>query len=67
MVRRDIEREGKAYDSVCGTEADLEWTGNQRMVERGAEFGLQFVTFNPWQAYPELVVFLEKREVGGSE
>eukprot|EP01047_Picozoa_sp_COSAG01_P071333 COSAG01_NODE_11043_length_2022_cov_1.841394_2_plen_40_part_00 len=37
------------------------------MVEREAEFGLQFVTFNPWQAYPELVVFLEERDVGGSE
>jgi hypothetical protein len=54
-------KKGRAYDSVSGTEANLEWTGNPRLVERGAEFGRQFVTFNPWQAYPELVIYLEKQ------
>jgi hypothetical protein len=62
MARKDMKREGKPYDSVCGTEANLEWTGNKRLMDGGAEFGKQFVTFNPWQAYPELVIYLEKRD-----
>jgi hypothetical protein len=75
-ARADSEgREGRTYDSVSGTEAHLEWTKNPRLVERGAEFGRQFVTFNPWQAYPELVVYLKKKgderddtcAIGGSE
>ena len=45
------------YDSVTGTEADLAWTN----MERGAEIGKQYVTFNHWQAYPELVVSLRRR------
>jgi hypothetical protein len=61
-ARTDTECTGRTYDSVSGTEANLEWTGNPRLVDRGAEFGRQFVTFTPWQAYPELVVYLEKRD-----
>jgi hypothetical protein len=61
-LRTETGCEGRTYDSVSGTEANLEWTGNQRLMDRGADFGRQFVTFNPWQAYPELVIYLEKRD-----
>eukprot|EP01047_Picozoa_sp_COSAG01_P001920 COSAG01_NODE_48_length_31904_cov_21.696997_4_plen_627_part_00 len=73
-----VGREEGTYNSVSGTEADLDWTGNPRLIEQGESFGRQFVTFNPWQAYPELVIYLEKRDgdpqaqldleaIGGSE
>jgi hypothetical protein len=56
-------REGPAgmFDSVSGTEANLEWTGNTRLISRGSEFGRQFVTFNSWQAYPELLIHLRPK------
>jgi serine/threonine protein kinase len=78
-ARKDaVVREEGTYNSVSGTEANLEWTNNPRLTEKGERFGRQFVTFNPWQAYPELVVYLEKRDedpeaqpecetIGGSE
>jgi hypothetical protein len=71
-----VGREEGTYNSVSGTEANLEWTNNPRLIEQGERFGRQFVTFSPWQAYPELVVYLEKRDedaepqpevIGGSE
>jgi hypothetical protein len=67
-------REGRegSYDSVEGTEGNLQWTkggafdaeaavrvpGDPRLAEGGREFGRQLVTFNDWQAYPELLVTL---------
>ena len=58
---------GGMYDSVSGTEADLTWTRHERFRNQqqgtpvpGSEMGRQFVTFNPWQAYPRFVVHLEK-------
>eukprot|EP01047_Picozoa_sp_COSAG01_P035821 COSAG01_NODE_2769_length_7102_cov_6.325146_3_plen_390_part_00 len=69
-ARNDVAgHDGQSYDSVSGTEANLEWTQNPHLVENGAEFGKQFVTFNNWQAYPELVIYLEKTcdDIGGSE
>jgi hypothetical protein len=54
--------EAGMYDSVTGTEANLTWTGSPRLIERGHQFGRQYVTFDPWQAYPELVVHLRRRK-----
>jgi serine/threonine protein kinase len=49
------------YDSVAGTEGDLAWAAHPRLRERGAEFGRQYVTFDPQQAYPELLLQLKRR------
>ena len=49
------------YDSVTGTEANLEWPPANMEPEQGAKIGKQYVTFNHWQAYPELVVSLRHR------
>ena len=57
------------YDSVSGTEADLEWVRehtndpSSRLAEGGKEFGRQYVTFNEWQAYPEIRVRLRLKRV----
>ena len=48
------------FDSVTGTEADLAWA-HPRLRANGANFGRQYVTFNPWQAYPTLELQLVKR------
>jgi hypothetical protein len=49
------------YASVTGTEADLKWTKNPRIREKGKHFGRQFVTFETNQAYPELILHLRRR------
>lgn len=58
-----LEREaGDAiYDSVTGTEAQLDWTENPRLRRKGHEFGRQFVTFESSQAYPDFVLHLRRK------
>ena len=46
--------DGGLHDS--GTEGDLKWAQHPKIEP---EHGRQFVTFNPWQAYPELKIVLE--------
>lgn len=53
------------YDSVEGTEGALQWT--RESVLRGAgfdgrNFGRQLVTFETWQAYPQLLVTIRLRQ-----
>ena len=50
-----------AHDSVTGTEGDLAWAENFRLRANGASYGRQYVAFNEWQAYPELVLKLERK------
>ena len=49
------------YASVSGTEADLTWTRNPRIREKGKTLGRQFMTFETNQAYPELILHLRRR------
>eukprot|EP01047_Picozoa_sp_COSAG01_P079060 COSAG01_NODE_14844_length_1403_cov_7.918712_1_plen_432_part_10 len=49
------------YDSVSGTEGDLAWTQHPRLRDEGAKLGRQYITFDTNQAYPELVLRLERR------
>ena len=57
-----------SYDSVSGTEGDLEWVKHPMFKGRGHEYGRQYVTFDPCQAYPEFVVTLQRRRaVRGAE
>eukprot|EP01047_Picozoa_sp_COSAG01_P011954 COSAG01_NODE_530_length_15875_cov_27.779982_2_plen_700_part_00 len=49
------------YDSVTGTEGDLAWAAHPRLRDKGTKFGRQYVTFHPDQAYPELLLQLERR------
>lgn len=45
------------YDSICGTEGDLEWVAHPELRKHGK----QYVVYNGAQAYPELVIHLERR------
>eukprot|EP01047_Picozoa_sp_COSAG01_P015667 COSAG01_NODE_787_length_13598_cov_17.218535_4_plen_860_part_00 len=49
------------YDSVSGTEGDLAWAQHPRLRDEGAKLGRQYITFDTNQAYPELVLRLERR------
>ena len=49
------------YDSVTGTEGNLQWSRNHRLRASGHEFGRQYVTFETAQAYPELLLHLRRR------
>eukprot|EP01047_Picozoa_sp_COSAG01_P040563 COSAG01_NODE_3425_length_6110_cov_36.342871_4_plen_737_part_00 len=49
------------YDSVSGTEGDLAWAQHPRLRDDGAKLGRQYITFDTNQAYPELVLRLERR------
>ena len=53
--------DGHQYDSVTGTEAQLDWTQNPRLRDEGDRFGRQFVTFETSQAYPDCVLHLRRR------
>eukprot|EP01047_Picozoa_sp_COSAG01_P038665 COSAG01_NODE_3151_length_6502_cov_6.673903_7_plen_555_part_00 len=59
--RPPVRGANELYDSVTGTEGDLAWANNPRLRDQGALFGKQYVTFDPNQAYPELVLRLERR------
>jgi hypothetical protein len=49
------------FQSVTGTEGDLAWAQNPRLRAEGAKLGRQYITFDTNQAYPELVLRLERR------
>jgi hypothetical protein len=51
-------REAGTYDSVLGTEGDLQWTDSPRLMRHGREYGRQYVTFDRRQALPVLKVRL---------
>ena len=56
--------ENDLYDSVTGTEGHLQWAAHPRLsgsVAAGEAYGRQYVVFLPAQAYPELVLHLERR------
>jgi|EP01047_Picozoa_sp_COSAG01_P024803 hypothetical protein len=59
--RPPVRGPNKLYDSVTGTEGDLAWANNPRLRDQGEKFGKQYVTFDPNQAYPALVLQLERR------
>ena len=59
-------RSAGMYESVTGTEADLDFTQNSRLIDgppsrqqgEPNEFGRQYVTFQNWQVYPQVKIRL---------
>jgi hypothetical protein len=56
-----LDDSNERYDSVTGTEGDLEWAQHPRLRANGKEFGRQYVAFNDDQTYPWLTVILERK------
>jgi serine/threonine protein kinase len=52
---------GSLYDSVSGTEGDLEWVAHPVLRKNGQQCGKQYVVYESAQTYPELIIQLEKR------
>ena len=58
--RLDSGASNDLYDSVTGTEGNLEWVAHPTLKEFGHQIGRQYTTFNTAQAYPELVITLRR-------
>jgi hypothetical protein len=54
-------RRAGMYESVTGTEGDLQWTDSPRLQEKGSIFGRQYVTFDRRQALPVALIRLKAR------
>jgi hypothetical protein len=56
-ARGPIKVAGEVYDSVCGTEQDLDWC-SPRLKAQGSVFGKQYVAFDTGQSYPQFLLEL---------